>query len=441
MCLLHLTRHHISSLLHQSYTRGHSNKSCPKKTAHIVSRYTSRGNHIVKMRETRRGPWIQQEDDLLLQLVRRQGAQNWVRISQEMRYRSPKQCRERYHQNLKSSLNHDPISPEEGILIERMVQEMGKRWAEIARRLGCRSDNAVKNWWNGSMNRRRRINLQRQVQTAPVPNGTYQDMPENLSFARPINSNNYSRPLSDIHVPPRHFNVRTPEPSPAVSDVSMSDSMGEAPSLMSDASSTFSTSPRMVHYHRGTPRHSPHRVQLSMPKQLELPPFHGSRAETRRGSLPILELGSRHFINDDQPSPTWSSSAIEGKTHLLPPLVSARPSSQHPHISPSTSHQQKHQFPVPQSQLPSIEMLARSRTSPQGSPLYQSHTLPTLDTNQPPTAPPSALPTPPSATEQRDWTSKPFGGSPRILAPLGPMTPERQQPTPPVAGAELQQQS
>lgn len=47
-------------------------------------------------------------------------------------------------------------------MIEQMVTDMGRRWAEIARRLGNRSDNAVKNWWNGSMNRRKRNGNQRQ---------------------------------------------------------------------------------------------------------------------------------------------------------------------------------------------------------------------------------------------------------------------------------------
>jgi Myb-like DNA-binding protein FlbD len=104
----------------------------------------------------RRGPWSQHEDQWLVNLVTRNGPHNWVRISQEIGSRSPKQCRERYHQNLKPSLNHDPITAEEGELIEKMVAEMGKRWAEIARRLKGRSDNAVKNWWNGGQNRRKR---------------------------------------------------------------------------------------------------------------------------------------------------------------------------------------------------------------------------------------------------------------------------------------------
>jgi Myb-like DNA-binding protein FlbD len=107
-------------------------------------------------RAHRRGPWVAEEDATLLSLVASRGPNNWVQISQHMHFRSPKQCRERYHQNLKATLNHDPISAEEGELIEQMVNEMGKKWAEIARRLGNRSDNAVKNWWNGSQNRRKR---------------------------------------------------------------------------------------------------------------------------------------------------------------------------------------------------------------------------------------------------------------------------------------------
>ncbi|KAI8958522.1 hypothetical protein F5Y11DRAFT_34441 [Daldinia sp. FL1419] len=112
-------------------------------------------DYLVAM--SRRGPWTHREDEILKEIVEQQGALNWVKIAQRVQTRSPKQCRERYHQNLKPGLNHSPITPEEGAIIEKMVCSMGKRWAEIARALNNRSDNAVKNWWNGSMNRRQRL--------------------------------------------------------------------------------------------------------------------------------------------------------------------------------------------------------------------------------------------------------------------------------------------
>ncbi|KAI6093043.1 hypothetical protein F4821DRAFT_276728 [Hypoxylon rubiginosum] len=111
--------------------------------------------------EQRRGPWSRSEDDRLRQLVDLRGPTNWVAIANELGTRSAKQCRERYHQNLKQSLDHTPIRPDEGVLINTMVNQIGKRWAEIARHLHNRCDNTVKNWWNGGQNRRIRKDRRR----------------------------------------------------------------------------------------------------------------------------------------------------------------------------------------------------------------------------------------------------------------------------------------
>ena len=183
----------------------------------------------------KRGPWSQDEDAWLLQLVATQGAHNWVRISHIIGTRTPKQCRERFHQNLKPTLNHEPITPEE-VIIERLVGEMGKRWAEIARRLRGRSDNAVKNWWNGGMNRRRRLVGRNEGSMRQQDH--FNEQTEHISFARPIP--HIGRSVRNIYIPPTHKSLEVPLISPATSE-----SISDAPSLVSDHGSQFSPSPKI----------------------------------------------------------------------------------------------------------------------------------------------------------------------------------------------------
>ena len=68
-----------------------------------------------------RKPWSNSEDACLLDFVQSQKRHDWVEIAQKLGSRTAKQCRERYRQNLEPSLNHKPITPEEGAQIEHLL--------------------------------------------------------------------------------------------------------------------------------------------------------------------------------------------------------------------------------------------------------------------------------------------------------------------------------
>lgn len=281
------------------------------------------------MASHRRGPWSQGEDAYLTQLVHTQGPLNWVRIAQLIGSRSPKQCRERYHQNLKPSLNHEPISAEEGLIIERLVGEIGKRWAEIARRLHGRSDNAVKNWWNGSMNRRRRSVVRRRTSTSRG-HMDYDESRESHPYSRqPV----HHRPLTITSQHSLSYRQIDPAlPSPTASDVSRSDSTDVPPSLISDSGSRHSTSPR------GLP--SP---------AIELPPL-TTIHNSRRQSVSMLHFGSGNFVSE-----------ADNRGHAFSATFS-QDSKPHRHTAANTSpfYNRQEQVPPPYASRPNPWELQQS---------------------------------------------------------------------------------
>uniref|UniRef100_A0A8C4HJ65 Small nuclear RNA activating complex, polypeptide 4 n=1 Tax=Dicentrarchus labrax TaxID=13489 RepID=A0A8C4HJ65_DICLA len=89
----------------------------------------------------KKGPWTQQEDQLLLQAVSRHGEKDWWKIRSEVPGRTDSGCRDRYYDSLKAGTKRGGFDKHERELLLQLVEKHGVgRWAKIAAEIPHRND-------------------------------------------------------------------------------------------------------------------------------------------------------------------------------------------------------------------------------------------------------------------------------------------------------------